>query len=290
MKAKLNTLVMGKLIPLTKSLKDIDSRFNNEINQKPKKRIMLKTVYKSMALAGLVAIGSSAQAQLKITAKPFDLESINKNKNWYLYTGFADASGNPVIKLGQSKCDQVTSGSTVTTYGLAWEFEELTFDKELNFLKSTPKSFANTMEALQYEPVWGKTFGASNVSLSAGASLGGLKGSDLGKTFVSFTGNVVGGVKVSAIRVETEVKGVMNKQGTAAVGCNQYPTLNVLSSESVKDQKDQKWGAAINFSSVGSAVGFFQVSGNGFPADKFNIVAKKFNSNLQGRKRAYFKY
>lgn len=251
---------------------------------KLKTHIMLKIKLKTIALLSLVVLGSKAHAQLKISSKSFDLESINKNKNWYLYTGFADANGNPVIKLGQSKCDQVTQGSTVTTYGLAWDFEELTFDKELNFVKSTPKSFANTMEALKYEPVWGKTFGATNVSLSAGASLGGLKGSDLGKTFVSFTANAVGGVKVSTIRVETEVKSVMNKQGTAAVGCNQYPTLSVLSSESVKDQKGQKWAVAKNFSSIGSAVGFFQVSGDGFPADKFNIVAKKFNSSLQGEK------
>jgi hypothetical protein len=239
---------------------------------------------KSLLTGVLMAMGIAASAQNKVITKSFDLESIKKNKGWNLYSGFSDANGNPVIKIGQSKCDQVTQGSTVTTYGLAWDFEELTFDKELSFIKSTPKSFANTMEALQYEPVWGRTFGASNISLTAGVSLGGLKGSDLGKTFVSFTGNVVGGVKVSSVRLETEVKGVMNSKGTAAIGCNQYPTLNVLSSESVKDQKGQKWAAAKNFSSVGSAIGFFQVSGDGFPADKFNIAAKKFNSSLQGEK------
>jgi hypothetical protein len=90
-------------------------------------------------------------------------------------SGSTDESGNTIIKLGQPKCDQNTKGTTVTTYGVAWDFEELAFDKDLNYLKSTPKSFENSIEALKYEAVWGKTFSAMNISLSAGATLNGLK-------------------------------------------------------------------------------------------------------------------
>ena len=227
---------------------------------------------------------NTANAQLQVSTKSFDLESINRNKNWYLYSGFSDANGNPVIKIGQSKCDQSRSGNVVTTYGLAWDFEELAFDKELNYIKSTPKSFANSAEAMQYEPIWGKTYNASNFSLIAGASLTGLTGADLGKSFVMVTSNAFGGSKISSVRVETEVKGVMNKQGTQVIGCNQYPTLNVLGSESVKTSKEQKWMHVKSFPRVSSCVSLFQVDGEGYPEKKMNYVLRKFNASLQSDK------
>jgi hypothetical protein len=237
---------------------------------------MKKVFISGVFMASVLVIS----AQLKVSTKSFDLESINRNKGWNLYSGFTDENDNTVLKIGQSKCDQTTRSGTVTSYGVAWEFEELTFDKELNYLKSTPKSFPNSLEALQYEPIWGKTFSASNISLTNGGSLSGLTSKDFGKTFVIPTASAIGTGKVSLARVESELKTILNDKGTASIGCSQYPVLTILSSESVKDEKGQKWALGKAFSNVGSSIMFFQVSGDGFPNDKLNIVARKYNLNL----------
>lgn len=229
----------------------------------------------------------AASAQLKVTIKSFDLESINKNKGWNLYSGFTDDAGNTIIKLGQPKCDQTTSAGTVTTYGVAWDFEELAFDKELNYLKSTPKSFENSAEALKYENVWGKTFNVSNISFNASATLYGLTANDFGKTFVIPTAGLTGVNKISLARIESEVKAILNNKGTASVGCNQYPILNVLSSESTKEEKGQKWMHIKSFSQINHAVSFFQVDGEGYPKGKMNYVLRRFNGNLETDKKLH---
>jgi hypothetical protein len=219
---------------------------------------------KVCSVAALSIFSLAAFAQLQVETKSFDLESVKKEK-WKMFSGYKSPEGNLVIKLGQPKCDQVTSSGVVTTNGVAWDFEELEFDKDLNYLKSTSKNFSNSAEALQYEPVWGKTFSASNVSFANGGSLENLNPSDFGKTFVMPTASAIGTGKVSTARVESEVKGVLNSKGTAAVGCNQYPVLKILSSESVKDEKGQKWALGKAFPSSGSAVMFFSSKRKWFP-------------------------
>ncbi len=242
---------------------------------------------KTFINGAFMLLSLAASAQLKVTVKSFDLESINKNKGWNLYSGFTDAGGNTIIKLGQPKCDQTTSAGVVTTYGVAWDFEELTFDKELNYLKSTPKNFENSAEALKYENVLGKTYSASNISFNAGASINELTANDFGKTFVIPTAGLTGVSKISLARIESEVKAIMNNKGTAPIGCNQYPILNVLSSESITEEKGQKWMHIKSFPQINHAVSFFQVDGEGYPKGKMNYVLRRFNGNLEKDKKLH---
>jgi hypothetical protein len=240
---------------------------------------MKRLIFCSMLLLG--SYGSFAQ--LKVNVKTFDLESIKKNNGWNLFSGKSTSDGNVLIKLGKPNCDQTTSAGTVTTYGVAWDFEELIFDKDLNLLKSNPKSFSNSAEAMQYESVWGKTYNASNMNLGGSGSLENLTSEDFGKMFVMPT-SAVTGLKISLTSVESEVKTVMNAKGTAAIGCNQYPTLKVLSSESIKEQKGQKWMHIKSYPGQKSCVSLFQVDGEGFAKGKMNYVLKRINGNLETEK------
>jgi hypothetical protein len=248
-----------------------------QTNQKPKPMKKIVTVL-CMALFSL-----NVMAQLKVTTKTFDLESIKKHQGWQLYAGYGQ-NDQLVLKLGKASCDMEVKNDLVTAHGLAWDFEELYFDKDLNYLHATSKKFDNTVEAMKYEPVWGKTYQATAISLTAGVTLTNLEPADLGELFVVPVANLTGLNKIGRIRVVSKSNAVLNSKGTAAVGCNQIPALKEEGTQPFKQQKGQKWMHIKSFPGKKSCVSLLQVAGDGFPDNKMNYVLQRFNSGLEAEK------
>lgn len=232
-------------------------------------------------LSIMLAVGTLAtSAQLKVSSKTFDLEAINKHQGWNLYAGYAQ-NNQLVLKLGKANCDMEVKNDMVYTQGLAWTFEELVFDQELNYVSSSTKSFPNTVDAMKYVPIWGKTYNATAISLTSGASLTHLEAEDLGELFITPVSSLTGFSKIARIRVVAKANAVLNKKGTAAIGCNQLPALKEEGTESFKQQKGQRWMHIKSFPAKKYCTSLLQVAGDGYPANKMNYVLQRYNGGLE---------
>ncbi|GAB1415524.1 hypothetical protein MASR2M117_09300 [Paludibacter sp.] len=127
---------------------------------------MIKNTLKTIAIAASVVVSVSANAQtFQVSTQTFDLDKIDRAKGWEIYSGHLNADDGITVKIGKPVCNSsasnvgVPSGTVVYKFsGLGYEFDELKFDKALNYVDKTTKTFPTTIATLAYEPVHGKKF------------------------------------------------------------------------------------------------------------------------------------
>lgn len=191
-----------------------------------------------------------AQAQIKATTKSFDLESVNKHKNWKVIDAGVDSGSKKVyVKFAIPYCDidkSVTASYVYTTFnGLRWSVDKLFFDADFNNTNTEEKKYANTKEAiLNNEPVYGKKFsvilgdGLGTALNGVAMPTGPVDNSYLFTNIVTGTAGITG-FKVATSRLGIKVGGSSGKFGPDE--CYENAAAFKLNNEDAKEQKGQRW-------------------------------------------------
>lgn len=109
---------------------------------------------KSIVLGLFSTLLFNANAQVEITTKSLDLESVNKQKNWFVKGAGVDrTTGKTYLNFTKTICDvdkKVDGNMLVTTYhGLRYDVDKLYFDESLNYVETVSKKYASTKEAVE---------------------------------------------------------------------------------------------------------------------------------------------
>lgn len=206
---------------------------------------------KNMIVATLLcSMCNLTQAQIKVTTKSFDLESVNKHKNWKVIDAGVDSASKKVyVKFAMPQCDidkSVTASYVYTTFnGLRWSVDKLFFDADFNNTNTEEKKYANTKEAiLNNELVYGKKFTVI-LGDGIGAALSGVAmptgpvdNSYLFTNIVTGTAGITG-FKVATSRLGIKVGGSSGKYGPDQ--CYENAAAFKLNNEDAKEQKGQRW-------------------------------------------------
>lgn len=103
-------------------------------------------------------------AQVEVTTKNFDLESVDKHKKWqFKGAGIDPQSGKTYINFIQPEClASVSSDASYvykTFYGFKYKVDKLIFDENFNYVETINKSYPSTKEAMQDGiPIFGRKF------------------------------------------------------------------------------------------------------------------------------------
>lgn len=240
---------------------------------------MKKHIIISTFLATLLKIN----AQNNVSIKTFDLESIKREK-WGLYGGYRSENGDVVVKLGSPKCDMSIdnnfSSKTYTFKGIAWDFEELHFDADLNYKSSESKHFNSSIEAVNYESIWGKRFAVSIKGIPYY-----LTSEYIGKTAIFNNYDYLSmGKKPFLIK-----GGVYSKISTPSTDqkiiytCAETPELQTLDngSANVNDDKDARYSIVGGFPQVGGGIYMYLRSGKGVDESKLNYEIQKYGEDVR---------
>ncbi len=232
---------------------------------------------KVCSVAALSLFSLAAFAQLQVETKSFDLESIKKEK-WRMYSGFKSADGNLVIKMGNPVCDMSKNNltGTYTFSGVEWDFEELYFDASLNYLKSSSKHFNTSVEALNYEPVWGKKFGAMPEGWTGGGS--DFDSRYIGKKTVLASSTLGGKPTIISGVIFSKVSSPSNAE-KIVYACSETPTFRTILKSSPKEEKGEKWMYVKSYHEPGSGIIFYQRAGTGMDDSKMNYVLNRYDEN-----------
>lgn len=230
-----------------------------------------------------VAITTQVIAQNNVSIKTFDLESVKKEK-WGIYGAYKSDSGDLVIKLGSPKCDMsVDNNFTSKTYtfkGIAWDFEELHFDSDLNYKNSESKHFNSSIEAVNYEAIWGKRFAVSVKGIPYY-----LTSDYIGKTAIFNNYDYLSmGKKPFLIK-----GGVYSKISTPSSDqkiiytCAETPELQTIDngSANVNDDKDARFSIVGGFPQVGGGIYMYLRSGKGVDESKLNYELQKYGEDVR---------
>jgi hypothetical protein len=105
-----------------------------------------------------------SNAQVEVTTKSFDLESVDKHKKWqFRGAGIDTKTGKTYINFIQPEClaSSTSDASYVyTTYhGFKYNVDKLIFDDGFNYLESQKNNYASTKEAIENGiPIFGRKF------------------------------------------------------------------------------------------------------------------------------------
>ncbi|HRF99678.1 MAG TPA: hypothetical protein PKZ75_01105 [Bacteroidia bacterium] len=222
-------------------------------------------------------------AQNNVSIKTFDLESIKREK-WGLYGGYKSDNGDVVVKLGSPKCDMSIdnnfSSKTYTFKGIAWDFEELHFDADLNYKSSESKHFNSSIEAVNYEPIWGRRFAVSIKGIPYY-----LTSDYIGKTAIFNNYDYLSmGKKPFLIK-----GGVYSKISTPSTDqkiiytCAETPELQTLDngSANVNDDKDARYSIVGGFPQIGGGIYMYLRSGKGVDESKLNYEIQKYGEDIR---------
>lgn len=217
-------------------------------------------------------------AQVEVKTSTFDLENITKEK-WKIYGGYKAANGELVLKLGSPKCDMSKNSWTgsYTFSGVEWDFEELHFDSDMKYISKESKHFNSSIEALAYEPVWGKKFAVMAEGWAGGAGIN-FDNSYIGKKTIIASSNMFGQPSIINGYIYSQVATPSSSQ-KIVYACSEIPTLKVVSTVSPKEAKGEKWMFVKGYHEPGSGVIFYQRAGTGMDDSKMNYVLNKYDEN-----------
>jgi hypothetical protein len=229
-----------------------------------------------------------AQAQFDVTTKSFDLEQIDRHKGWRFYSGSGTGDGYR-LKLGKSACDGQLGGGSFTYSGVAWDFEELYFDRELTYQRKEEKHFGSTLEALAYEPVWGRKFvPMPDASFTGGSTFSEpMTGDMMGKTLVTGANTGVlgmGGIGVGTAKIYSKVTGVVNQANSGQVmgtGCSELPQVSSGGSVQLKSGKGEVWIMVKAVPGVERGVVFANAAGSYQDKERLHYVLREYNGKLE---------
>lgn len=242
-----------------------------------------------------------AKAQLDVTTKSLDLESVNKHKNWKIIDAGVDISTkNVYVKFASASCDidKSTIGSTTTTTfrGLAWKIDKLLFDNTFNYLSTEAKTYSNTFDAIaNNEYVYGKKFNTI-MAAGLGTSLGGvampsgqIDNSYIGTKIVSGIAGI-GGFKIGNSQIGIKVGGESGKWGPD--NCFENAAVFKIDNKPAKEEKGQRWIPQFNHSIPNGGHILFLTSGVNPDATKQHLIFRKYDgdANVVNDKAFTFDY
>lgn len=240
---------------------------------------------KKNLVAILALIGNTLCAQpFEVSTQTFDLEKIDRHKDWRIYSGFKDEKGNYVVKLGKPSCNMGGGsggeiGSVKYTYfGVAYDFEELSFDASLNYLSKTDKHFATTLKAMEYEPVLGKRFyPLGHVNLLKRP----LSQDYIGRRTVIPVTEITG-YKIGLFQVVGKpVSPASNALGaTNYYSCSEILWFDKLDAQKTKENKGERWFPVASYPIPGGGMAIFTTSGVLPESDKAVFIAKLYGEEL----------
>lgn len=203
---------------------------------------MKKFLLLTSAAILLPFMATSVFAQtFQVSTQTFDLDKIDRAKGWEIYSGHLNPDGGLTVKVGQPSCNVDVSNRTGTLgtlsykfYGLGYEFDELKFDKALNYVGKTTKTFPTTIATLAYEPVYGKKF----MPDMGGYIKRKLTPEYVGRTVISLSIGLSGFSVASYYLGGRPVGSVSNWSG---VKCGEVLAMEKGDKVSVKESKGEKW-------------------------------------------------
>lgn len=245
------------------------------------KKVILNTV--------LLATTLALSAQNKVTVQKFDLETVKKEK-WRIFGGYKDTNGELVIKLGSPQCDMSKNKwtGTYTFSGVAWDFEEVRFDNSFNFIRSESKHFNTSIEALAYEPVWGKRFSVAAEGWSGGGGIH-FDTRYIGQKTVVSSATLFGQPTIVNGYIYSQVNSPSNNQ-KIVFACSETPTMKVISSVAAKTAKGEKWMFVKGYHEPGGGVLFYQRAGTGMDDSKLNYILNKYDENANEKVSKLFTF
>lgn len=102
---------------------------------------------------------SNAFAQIPLDVKTIDLSANGKNKrSRFVIANFNKDSKEIKLTFNTTDCEAEAGGSTVTFYGVNYNFEHLKFDENFQFKTLEKESVMGLGKALEIAPVLGKDF------------------------------------------------------------------------------------------------------------------------------------
>lgn len=241
-----------------------------------------------------------AKAQLEVTTKSLDLESVNKHKNWKIIDAGVDISTkNVYVKFASASCDldKSTIGSTTTTTfrGLAWKIDKLLFDNTFNYLSTEAKTYSNTFDAIaNNEYVYGKKFSAILPSLGAAFAAvampsGQIDNSFMGTKIVSGVASI-GGFKIGNSQIGIKVGGESGKWGPD--NCFENAAVFKIDNKPAKEEKGQRWIPMFNHAIPNGGHILFNTSGVNPDLTKQHYIFRKYDgdANVVNDKALTFDY
>ncbi len=243
---------------------------------------------KNIALGICLALLIKANAQLEVTTKSIDLESVNKHKNWKIIDAGVDASTKKVyVKFASPSCDidKSTIGSTTTTTfrGLSWKIDKLLFDNTFNYISTDAKTYSNTFDAIaNNEYVYGKKFNTI-MAAGLGTSLGGvampsgpIDNSYIGTKIVSGISGV-GGFKIGNSQIGIKVGGESGKWGPD--NCFENAAVFKIDNKPAKEEKGQRWIPMFNHAIPNGGHILFATSGVNPDETKSHYIFRKYDGD-----------
>lgn len=240
-------------------------------------------IIRTLSVVSLISLSLCAYSQSEVTVKTFDLETIKKEK-WAIYGGYKDSNGDVVVKLGSPKCDMSIDNNfaskTYTFKGIAWDFEELHFDENFNYKNAESKHFNSSIEALAYEPIWGKRFAVSLKGIPYY-----LTSDYIGKVAIFNNYDymamgkkpflIKGGVYSKVVNGSTDQKILYT--------CAEQPELQTLDngSANVNDDKDARFSIVGGFPQIGGGIYMYLRGGKGVDETKLNYEVQKYGEDVR---------
>lgn len=256
---------------------------------------------KTIVLGLFTILLLQANAQVEVTTKSLDLESVNKHKNWKIIDAGVDVSSKKVyVKFASASCDvdKSTIGSTTTTTfrGLAWKIDKLLFDNTFNYLSTEAKTYSNTFDAIaNNEYVYGKKFNTI-MAAGLGTSLGGvampsgpIDNSYIGTKIVSGIAGI-GGFKIGNSQIGIKVGGESGKWGPD--NCFENAAVFKIDNKPAKEEKGQRWIPQFNHAIPNGGHILFLTSGVNPDAAKQHLIFRKYDgdANVVNDKAFTFDY
>ena len=238
------------------------------------------------------------QAQLQVTAKGFDLESVNKHKNWKIIDAGVDKATQKVyVKFASPSCDidKSIGATTVTTTfnGLKWNVDKLLFDQNFNNLKTEEKKYSNTFDAIaNNEYVYGKKFntisgdGLGTMLGGIAAPSGQIDNSYLGKKIVAGFGGM-GGFKIGVSKIGIKVGGNSGKFGPD--NCFENAAYFKIDNIDAKEAKGQRWIPMFNHTIPNGGHILFNTTGVNTEG-KQHYIFRKYDENATVIKEKAFTF
>lgn len=262
---------------------------------------IFKTIFPLSILSLLLAVSSVLNAQVEVTTKSLDLESVNKHKNWKIIDAGVDASTQKVfVKFSSASCDidksRIGSMTTTTFNGLAWKIDKLIFDNNFTYQTTQSKEYANTFDAIKNnEYVYGKKFNAIMAG-GVGTALAGLA-MPSGQIDNSFMGTKIvtglagiGGFKIGNSSIGIKVGGESGKWSPD--NCFENAAVFKIDNKPAKEEKGQRWIPQFNHAIPNGGHILFLTSGVNPDATKQHLIFRKYDgdANVVNDKAFTFDY
>lgn len=225
-----------------------------------------------------------SSAQVNYTAAKFDLQSIDAHKSYFFYPGSIDTQGNYLVKMGIGNCNTSTSYSssgsytikTTTFNDISYDFLELKFDKEFQFLGKTDKHFNTSWDAQSYAPVYKSMINPVPHGISAT-----LPPTNITPEYFT-TGTVHPTISFTGFKVSSF--GFTNKTVGSGNTCTEQIVAYQNDVISPKEEKGQKWYPMTSAHYPGGGDILFSTVGVYPEKDVAHFILQRYNMNLEVEK------